>query len=313
MKHREKHIRRTGRRLQRGANREGFLFALPWFIGFLLFSLYPVVMSGYYSFTDFSAIKDPRWVGLENYQSLFKDPLFYKSMGNTLLYVIIAVPLCIFVALVVATLLNRKLGGRTVFRAIFFLPAVVPVAASTMIWVWVFDPLHGYLNKLLGFFGMPTINWLGNPDWTMASIVIMTLWGTGSTIVIFLAAMQDVPADLYEAAEIDGAGALAKFGRITVPSIAHVVLYQVILAIINGFQYFTQVYIIIGAQSGNIVQGINGGPRDTLMMYPLYLFYNAFTSLKMGRAAAMAWILFLVVSVITFVLVKTSKKWVHNQ
>ena len=305
--------RYTKSRFSRSANREGFLFALPWIIGFLLFSLYPVLMSGYYSFTNFSAIKDPVWVGLDNYNSLFQDSLFWKSMGNTLLYVVVAVPLCMMLALVIAFLLNRKMRGRVVFRAIFFLPSVVPVAVSTMIWVWVLDPLNGYLNKVLGWLGVPVINWLGDPNWTRASIVIITLWGIGSSMVIFLAAMQDVPVELYEAASIDGAGPLTKFWRVTVPSIAHVVLYQVILSIINGFQYFTQVYIIIGAQSGNIVQGINGGPRDTLMMYPLYLFYNAFSSLKMGRAAAMAWILFLVVSVITFILVKTSKKWVHNQ
>lgn len=294
-------------------NLEGFLFALPWLIGFIIFSVYPIFMSGYYSFTDFSAIKDPVFVGLENYKSLLKDPLFYKSLKNTVVYVLFSVTMGIFLALVIATMLNKKWKGRTIFRAIFFLPSVVPVVASTMIWVWVFDPNHGYLNNFLRIFGVSTINWLGDPSWTMASVVMITLWGMGSSMVIFLAAMQDVPKELYEAAGIDGAGGLAKFFSITLPEIAHVVLYQVILALINGFQYFTQVYIIIRAQSGNISQGINGGPRDSLMMYPLYLFYNAFTVLKMGRAAAMSWILFLVVSFITFVLLKVSKKWVMNR
>lgn len=294
-------------------NVEGFLFALPWIIGFLIFSVYPIFMSGYYSFTDFSAIKDPVFVGLENYKSLLKDPLFYKSMTNTLIYVLFSVTVGIFLALIIASMLNKKWKGRTIFRAVFFLPSVVPVVASTMIWVWVFDPSHGYLNRFLKLFGVSTINWLGDPYWTMASVVMITLWGMGSSMVIFLAAMQDVPTELYEAAGIDGAGVTAKFFNITLPGIAHVVLYQVILALINGFQYFTQVYIIIRAQSGNISQGINGGPRDSLMMYPLYLFYNAFTELKMGKAAAMSWILFLVVSFITFVLLKVSKKWVTNR
>ena len=294
-------------------NVEGFLFALPWIIGFLIFSVYPIFMSGYYSFTDFSAIKDPVFVGLENYKSLLKDPLFYKSMTNTLIYVLFSVTVGIFLALIIASMLNKKWKGRTIFRAVFFLPSVVPVVASTMIWVWVFDPSHGYLNRFLKLFGVFTINWLGDPSWTMASVVMITLWGMGSSMVIFLAAMQDVPTELYEAAGIDGAGVTAKFFNITLPGIAHVVLYQVILALINGFQYFTQVYIIIRAQSGNISQGINGGPRDSLMMYPLYLFYNAFTELKMGKAAAMSWILFLVVSFITFVLLKVSKKWVTNR
>ena len=270
-------------------------------------------MSGYYSFTDFSAIKDPVFVGLENYKSLLKDPLFYKSLKNTVVYVLFSVTMGIFLALVIATMLNKKWKGRTIFRAIFFLPSVVPVVASTMIWVWVFDPNHGYLNNFIRSFGVYTFNWVGDPSWTMARVVMITLWGMGSSMVIFLAAMQDVPKELYEAAGIDGAGGLAKFFSITLPGIAHVVLYQVILALINGFQYFTQVYIIIRAQSGNISQGINGGPRDSLMMYPLYLFYNAFTVLKMGRAAAMSWILFLVVSFITFVLLKVSKKWVMNR
>lgn len=293
-------------------NIEGFLFVLPWIIGFLLFSLYPIIMSAYYSFTDFSAIKDPSFVGLENYKSLFIDPLFYKSMKNTLVYVFFSVTCSIALALIIASLLNGKWKGRTVFRSIFFLPSVVPVVASTMIWVWIFDPINGYMNKILGKFGISTINWLGDPSWTMTSVIIITLWGIGSSMVIFLAAMQDVPKELYESAGMDGAGPVAKFINITLPSIAHVVLYQIVLVMINGFQYFTQVYIIIRAQSGNISQGINGGPRDSLMMYPLYLYYNAFSGLKMGKAAAMSWILFIVVCAITFILIKVSKKWVEN-
>ncbi len=294
------------------SNIEGFLFVLPWIIGFLLFSLYPIIMSAYYSFTDFSAIKDPSFVGLENYKSLFIDPLFYKSMKNTLVYVFFSVTCSIALALIIASLLNGKWKGRTVFRSIFFLPSVVPVVASTMIWVWIFDPINGYMNKILGKFGIFTINWLGDPSWTMTSVIIITLWGIGSSMVIFLAAMQDVPKELYESAGMDGAGPVAKFINITLPSIAHVVLYQIVLVMINGFQYFTQVYIIIRAQSGNISQGINGGPRDSLMMYPLYLYYNAFSGLKMGKAAAMSWILFIVVCAITFILIKVSKKWVEN-
>ena len=294
------------------SNIEGFLFVLPWIIGFLLFSLYPIIMSAYYSFTDFSAIKDPSFVGLENYKSLFIDPLFYKSMKNTLVYVFFSVTCSIALALIIASLLNGKWKGRTVFRSIFFLPSVVPVVASTMIWVWIFDPINGYMNKILGKFGIFTINCLGDPSWTMTSVIIITLWGIGSSMVIFLAAMQDVPKELYESAGMDGAGPVAKFINITLPSIAHVVLYQIVLVMINGFQYFTQVYIIIRAQSGNISQGINGGPRDSLMMYPLYLYYNAFSGLKMGKAAAMSWILFIVVCAITFILIKVSKKWVEN-
>lgn len=291
--------------------RSGFLFALPWMIGFLIFSFYPIAMSAYYSFTDFNAIKEPTWVGLDNYRRLFADPLFYKSMVNTLFFVIVSVPLTIILSLVMAMLLNLKVRGRAIFRSIFFIPSILPLVASTMIWIWILDPLDGYLNKLLGKFGIPTINWLGNPVYTRWSIILIALWGIGTTMVIFLAAIQDVPKELYEAASIDGANTIKKFFGITIPGIAHVMLYQIILAIINGFQYFSQVYIIITAQSGNLVQGAQGGPQNSLLMYPLYLYYNAFSFLKMGRASAMAWILFLVVGLLSILLVKGSKKWVY--
>ncbi len=291
--------------------RSGFLFALPWMIGFLVFSFYPIAMSAYYSFTDFNAIKEPTWVGFENYRRLFADPLFYKSMANTLFFVIVSVPLTIILSLVMAMLLNLKVRGRAIFRSIFFIPSILPLVASTMIWIWILDPLDGYLNKFLQIFGIPTINWLGNPIYTHWSIILIALWGIGTTMVIFLAAIQDVPKELYEAASIDGANTIKKFFRITIPGIAHVMLYQIILAVINGFQYFSQVYIIITAQSGNLVQGAQGGPQNSLLMYPLYLYYNAFSFLKMGRASAMAWILFMVVGLLSILLVKGSKKWVY--
>ncbi len=291
-------------------NVSGFMFALPWMIGFLIFSLYPIIMSAYYSFTDFSAIKPPVWVGLDNYISLSKDDMFYKALFNTLFFVIVSVPGTIFLALVTATLLNIKVRGRAIFRAIFFIPSILPLVASTMIWIWIFDPMNGFLNRFLKLFGVPTINWLGSPLFARWSIILIALWGVGTTTVIFLAAIQDVPSELYEAASIDGAGRITKFLRITVPSIAHVIVYQVILAVINGFQYFTQVYIIVTAQSGQLVSGIKAGPQDTLLMYPLYLYHNAFTFLKMGRASAMAWILFIVVGLFTILLTRVSKKWV---
>lgn len=288
----------------------GFLFSLPWIIGFIIFSLYPILMSAYYSFTDFSAIKAPVWVGFDNYLSLFKDDMFFKSLFNTLFFVVVSVPGTILLALITAMLLNLKIRGRAIFRAIFFIPSILPLVASTMIWIWIFDPLNGFLNKFLSVFGVPTINWLGSPLFARWSIILIALWGVGTTTVIFLAAIQDVPSELYEAASIDGAGRIKKFIKITVPSISHVIVYQVILAVINGFQYFTQVYIIVTAQSGNLVSGIKAGPQDTLLMYPLYLYHNAFTFLKMGRASAMAWVLFIVVGVFTFLLTKWSKKWV---
>lgn len=301
---------RSVSRREAKANRDGFLFSLPWLIGFLLFSLYPIVMSAYYSFTDFSAIKDPVWVGLKNYQDLLKDKLFWQSLQNTILYVMISVPVTILVSLLLAALLKVVRVGKAFFRSVFFLPSIFPVVASTMIWLLILDSISGYLNRFLNLFGLPSVNWLGNPAWTKPALVIMTCWGVGSTVVILLAAMGDVSHELYEAASIDGAGTWKQFIHITLPGISHVLVYQVILAVINGFQYFTQVYILCSAQSGNLSAGVGAGKKNSLLMYPLYLFQNAFGRLKMGSASAMAWILFVIVLILTLILLKGSDKYV---
>ncbi|MBF0993980.1 MAG: sugar ABC transporter permease [Lachnospiraceae bacterium] len=301
---------RSVSRREAKANRDGFLFSLPWLIGFLLFSLYPIVMSAYYSFTDFSAIKDPVWVGLKNYQDLLKDKLFWQSLQNTILYVVISVPVTILVSLLLAALLKVVRVGKAFFRSVFFLPSIFPVVASTMIWLLILDSISGYLNRFLNLFGLPSVNWLGNPVWTKPALVIMTCWGVGSTVVILLAAMGDVSHELYEAASIDGAGTWKQFIHITLPGISHVLVYQVILAVINGFQYFTQVYILCSAQSGNLSAGVGAGKKNSLLMYPLYLFQNAFGRLKMGSASAMAWILFVIVLILTLILLKGSDKYV---
>lgn len=302
---------RSVSRREAKANRDGFLFSLPWLIGFLLFSLYPIVMSAYYSLTDFSAIKDPVWVGLKNYQDLLKDKLFWQSLQNTILYVVISVPVTILVSLLLAALLKVVRVGKAFFRSVFFLPSIFPVVASTMIWLLILDSISGYLNRFLNLFGLPSVNWLGNPAWTKPALVIMTCWGVGSTVVILLAAMGDVSHELYEAASIDGAGTWKQFIHITLPGISHVLVYQVILAVINGFQYFTQVYILCSAQSGNLSAGVGAGKKNSLLMYPLYLFQNAFGRLKMGSASAMAWILFVIVLILTLILLKGSDKYVE--
>ena len=301
---------RSVSRREAKANRDGFLFSLPWLIGFLLFSLYPIVMSAYYSFTDFSAIKDPVWVGLKNYQDLLKDKLFWQSLQNTILYVVISVPVTILVSLLLAALLKVVRVGKALFRSVFFLPSIFPVVASTMIWLLILDSISGYLNRFLNLFGIPSVNWLGNPAWTKPALVIMTCWGVGSTVVILLAAMGDVSHELYEAASIDGAGTWKQFIHITLPGISHVLVYRVILAVINGFQYFTQVYILCSAQSGNLSAGVGAGKKNSLLMYPLYLFQNAFGRLKMGNASSMAWILFVIVLLLTLILLKVSDKYV---
>lgn len=292
-------------------NLNGFLFALPWILGFLFFSLYPLITSLYYSFTEFNPIVSPKWVGVENYVSIFQDARFYKSLGNTLFYAFVATPLNLFVALFLANLINKRFVGRAAARTIFFLPSVIPMVAGTMVWIWMFDPTYGFINSFLGVLGIEGPAWLINPSTTKWALVMMGTWSTGTTMLICLAALQDVPKSYYESADIDGANTFQKFFRITLPCVAHVLVYQAILNLINAFQYFTQVYVITTA-SGGTTSGASGGPENSILMYPLYLFHNAFIYQKMGRASAMAWVLFIIVGALTAVMIKISKKTLDN-
>ncbi len=292
-------------------DRNGFLFALPWIIGFLLLSVYPLVMSLYYSFTEFNFISDPKWVGLDNFESLFSDRRFFKSLGNTCFYAFVATPILLVIALLLALIANKRFSLRGVARTVFFLPSIIPMVAATMVWIWMFDPTYGYINNFLALFGIEGPAWLINPKTTKWALVMMGSWCTGTTMLVCLAALQDVPKSYYESASLDGANAFQKFIHITVPSVAHVLVYQAILNLINAFQYFTQVYVITTASGGN-TSGASGGPENSILMYPLYLFHNAFIYQKMGKASAMAWILMVVVGLLTIVMVKLSRKATSN-
>lgn len=298
--------------LEKKSFRNGFLFALPWIIGFVAFSIYPLFASLYYSFTKFNAVTTPKWIGWQNYEALLKDPLVFKSLQNTLFMAFFSMPVNLFVALMLASIVAKEFRGRTVARTLFFLPSIIPMVAATMVWIWMFDPTYGYINNVLGAFGIRGPNWLIDARYTKFALVIMGSWTTGTTMLICLAALQDVPVSYYESAEIDGANAVQKFVKITVPCISHVLVYQAILSFINSFQYFQQVYIIVTANNGTKMGASLGGPQNSIMMYPLYIFHNAFTYLKMGKAAAMAWILFIVVAMMTFVLTRISKKTSEN-
>jgi multiple sugar transport system permease protein len=288
-------------------NINGFLFALPWIVGFLFFSVYPLFTSLYYSFTEFNPIMPAKWVGLENYQYIFKDPLFYKSLGNTLFFAFVATPINLGIAILLATLINKKFMGRGLARTIFFIPSVIPMVAATMVWIWMFDPSYGFINNFLRVFGIDGPAWLIDPRTTKWALVMMGSWCVGTTMLICLAALQDVPKSYYESAEIDGANSIVQFFKITMPCVAHVIVYQAILNLINAFQYFTQVYVITTA-AGGVTSGASGGPENSILMYPLYLFHNAFVYMKMGRASAMAWVLFFIVGALTIVMVKLTKK-----
>lgn len=303
--------RRVPRKLGRN-NLAGFLFALPWILGFLAFSLYPIIMSLYYSFTSFNIFQSPKWIGLGNYEDLFLyDPKFIKSLVNTLYMVVIATPITLLAGLLMAVLLNLKIKGQSVFRTIFYLPSIVPVVASSLVWMWILNPQYGLLNMLLKAVGLPQPIWLMDARWTKPALIMMSVWGVGNTMIIFLAALQDVPASLYEAAEIDGANAFQRFFYITLPGISPAIFFQVIMSVIGYFQYFTQAYMLIGGSS--VDSGLNvisGGVENSMLFYSLYLFHNAFGYFKMGKASAMAWVLFIITVAVTTLIFKTQDKWV---
>lgn len=297
-------------KLQKQRNLWGLFFALPWIIGFLVFSLYPIVTSMYYSLTEFNLFQDPLFVGFKNYAGLFHEAKFWKSLGNTFYMTLIGTPLNLVVGLIMAMLLNQKVKGMSVYRTIFYMPTIVPVVASSLLWIWMLNPQQGLINTFLRKIGLPTPNWLGDPKMTKPALLLMGIWGTGSIMIIFLAALQDVPRSLYEAAEIDGAGAIRRFFHITLPSISPVILFQLIMSVISNFQYFTQAYLMVNSGSASSLNAASGGPENSLLFYALYLYQNAFVFFKMGKASAMAWILFVIVAVVTFILFKSQDKWV---
>lgn len=288
--------------------RYGLLFALPWIFGFLAFSIYPLVSSLYYSFTKFNAVTAPRWVGLANFKDVFTDPLVWKSLTNTLFMAFISTPVNLMIALLLACIVVKNFRGRGLVRTAFFIPSVIPMVAATMVWIWMFDPTYGYINNVLQFFGISGPAWLLDSRFTKWALVLMGTWNTGTTMLVCMAALQSVPVSYYESAEIDGAGPVKRFIYITLPCVAHVIVYQAILSIINSFQYFQQVYIIVTANAGVKGGSAAGGPENSILMYPLYIFHNAFTYLKMGKASAMAWLLFVVVAILTVIMTKVTKK-----
>jgi multiple sugar transport system permease protein len=288
----------------------GLFFISPWIIGFLVFTLYPMIASLYYSFTSYDVLRPPQWVGLENYVTFFaKDHFAVKAITNTLYYAVIFVPLNIVVAVSVSLLLNNKIKGMAVYRAIFYLPSIVPAVAATMIWVWIFSYNNGLLNYGLNLIGLPKIAWLNDPNWTKPALIIMTLWGFGGAMVIYLAGLQDIPQSLYEAAEVDGAGTPQKLFKITLPLLTPQIFFQLVMGIIGAFQVFATVYILAGSSTTGTSQTL-GGPASSLLFYNVYLYFNAFQFFKMGYSSAMAWILFIATMIVTLIVVRGSQRWV---
>lgn len=280
---------------------KGLTFISPWILGFLLFTFYPIVSSFIYSFTDYNLLSPPKFVGLDNYITMFtKDEFIGKVLFNTFYFALLAVPASLVVAFSLASLLNTKLVGRSIFRTIFFIPSIVPVVASGMIWLWIYNTQYGLINSFLVDLGLSVIPFLSSPVYSKLSLIMIYCWATGSSMLIFLAALQDVPRALYDAASVDGAGILKRFLHVTLPMCTPAILFNLLMGVIDAFQYFTFVWILT-----------RGGPNYSTEFYSVYLYRNAFSFLKMGYASALAWILFLIVLVITLAIFRSSARWAY--
>lgn len=292
----------------------GMAFTSLWIIGLSVFTVYPVAASLFYSFCDYSILKSPVWIGGENYAQLWADDVFWRSLRNTLFYAGLSVPLGTGVALGLALLLNNQVRGLTFFRVCFYLPSIVPIVASTMLWTWILNGQFGLLNAVLGpvlgVFGVEPPLWLSDPAWAKPALILMSLWGVGNAMVIYLAGLQGVPVHLYEAAAIDGAGAWQRFRHVTVPMLAGVIYFNVIMAIIGSLQVFTQPFIIAALSGGG--DGTSGSPARSTLFYSIYLFSTAFYDLRMGYASAMAYVLFVLIGGLTWVATRLTRRHMED-
>jgi multiple sugar transport system permease protein len=279
----------------------GYAFISPWVIGFIVFTAGPFLFSIYLSFTRYDIVSSPMWVGLANYRKMFgHDPLFWKSLWITFKYALVAVPIGIVAGVSLAMLLNLKIAGISVYRTVFFLPAIVPIVATSVVFVWILNPQIGLINGILRRFDIIGPAWLADTTWAFWSLVGMSLWAVGGSMIIYLAGLKDIPLELYEAAMIDGANAWQRTWRVTLPMLTPVIFFNLVMGVIHSFQYFTQAYIMT-----------KGGPEDSTLFYALYLFDRAWRYLDMGYASAMAWILFIIVMIFTGLIFRTHRRWVH--
>lgn len=279
----------------------GYIFISPWLISFVMFDLLPIISGFYHSFTEWNALGKESFIGLANYQeALTRDPLFWTSVGNTFYFIAASVPLGIAAAFFLAMLLNAEIRGSGAYRTIFYLPSVVPTVAAVMVWIFIFETRRGILNYALELVGLPAIRWLSDPDWAMPALIIMSLWTIGAAMIIFLAGLQDIPQELYEAAEVDGANPPQRLVRITIPLMTPTIFFNLIMGLVAAFQAFNNAFIMTG-----------GGPRNATLLYMLHLYNNAFSYFRMGYASALAVMLFLVVFGITVFVYRTSDRWVY--
>jgi multiple sugar transport system permease protein len=292
---------RSRRRL--GRHLEGWLFASPWLIGFVAFTAGPMLFSAVMAFTSWDLLSDPRFVGLENWRLIAGgDPLVLHALRVTTQYALLAVPLHVLFGMALALLLNSGVGGLRFYRTAYFMPSVLSGVAVALLWRWVFSGQFGLANLFLGYVGVDGPKWLTDDAWAMPSLVIMSLWAVGGGMVIYLAGLQGIPTDFYEAAAVDGAGWWSRLWHITVPLMTPALFFQLVTGVIAALQIFTQPYVMT-----------NGGPNDATLFYVLYLYRNAFQYFKMGYASALAWVLFLYILVLTLLIFRSARAWVHYE
>ena len=293
--------------LKRSEARAAFGFLSPWIIGFVVFTALPMVASLVLSFTEYDVLRPPRFVGFENYQQLVQDPRLRQSILNTFFYVALHVPLSTAVALGLALLLNRVVRAADFFRTVFYLPSITPGVAVGALWLWLLNPRIGLINRGLEFFGIPGPGWTTDPMWIKPGIVLMSLWSVGGTVIIYYAALRNVPNELYEAARLEGARAWQEFRFVTLPLISGAIFFTLIVNTISSLQIFAEVYTMFFGQMNS------GAAESAALFYVIYLFRQAFEFLHIGYASAMAWLLFAITLILTLIQLRVSRRWVYYE
>ena len=290
------------RRLLWSEYRDAYLFLLPWMLGFVIWQAGPMLASLYFAMTRYEMVTPPEWIGPGQFIKLFQDDRFYLALYNSAFYVAVGVPTHLFFALLAALLLNVQVKGTSVYRTLYYVPSIVPIVANSLLWAWMFAPDYGLVTNFLHTFGIPSPLWLQDPDWAKPALIVMSWWTIGGQMVILLAGLQGIPDHLYEAAAIDGANWWQRFRAVTLPLLTPSLFFNLIVALIGAFQVFTQAYVMT-----------HGGPQFSTLFYILYLYQNAFEDFKMGYASALAWILFLLILLITLVQFKVANRWVFYE
>lgn len=270
------------------------IFIAPWVVGFLVFTIVPIISSLYYSMTNYNVLNVPSFIGIDNYKNLFKDKVYIKGLSNTLYMIVFGGSITIIISLIISIIMdNKKLRGTSLFRVFFFMPTLVPTVIACILWIWMLQPTTGVVNTLLGYLGITGPGWIASPTWAKPAMILMMVWACGNIIIVNMAGLQDIPQSLYESAAIDGANFFQKVKAITIPVLRPIILYNSVTLIINVLQWFAEPLIMT-----------EGGPDSSTLFYSLYLYQNAFQFFKMGYASAMAWIMLIIALALILVLLK---------